>query len=190
FQHQAKRFVHQLVGATRGFFGKHIHRENRHGAADYNHVLTERLNLWREKLVLQIQLVHHIAHHAGEQLTLDDVKKFGVRLPELRRSHWARASLIFSAMARASRVIDAKSPFFAPAVRLPPTPTATAPARIQSATFSRLTPPVGINDACGRGALTALTNAGPRSSPGKTFTMSAPHSMAWTTSPTVPAPGM
>ncbi len=52
FQHQAKRFVHQLVGTTGNFFGKHVHRENRHSAADYNHILAERLNLRREKLVL------------------------------------------------------------------------------------------------------------------------------------------
>ena len=38
---------------------------------------------------------------------------------------------------------------------------ATAPARIQSPAFSRVTPPVGISRTCGSGPRTSLKNAGP-----------------------------
>ena len=97
---------------------------------------------------------------------------------------------IFSTNCLAVSVTSCRLPFSAPAVRLPPTPTATAPALIQSPTLSMLTPPVGIRDAWGNGPFTALTKAGPRVSPGNNFTMSAPHSMASTISRMVPAPGM
>src|SRR6266545_468324 len=60
--------------------------------------------------------------------------------------------------------------------RADPTPTAIAPARIQSPALSSDTPPVGINRTCGSGALTSLMNCGPRAVAGKTFTMSAPRS--------------
>ena len=52
------------------------------------------------------------------------------------------------------------------------------------------TPPVGISGACGIGPWTALMNCGPNNSPGNTFTISAPASMASTTSRTLMAPGM
>ena len=42
-----------------------------------------------------------------------------------------------------------------------PTPTATAPARIQSPAFSRLTPPVGISFTWGNGARTSFMYCGP-----------------------------
>jgi hypothetical protein len=32
--------------------------------------LSKRLNLWREKLVLEIELVHHIADNAGEKFVV------------------------------------------------------------------------------------------------------------------------
>src|ERR1700684_4247771 len=141
FKHQAKRFVHQVVSAAGDFFSEHIHGKNRHRAADHDHILPEGLNLRREELSLKIQLVHHIAHNAGEQLVPNDGEKFVVGCPGLYRAHWPRASLILSTNCRAICVMDEKSPVLAPVVRLPANPTATAPALIQAPTFSRLTPP-------------------------------------------------
>src|SRR5208283_418227 len=115
---------------------------------------------------------------AGEELALHDGEKFVVGCPQLLCVHRPRASFIFCTNCRARCVMEAKSPVLAPAVRLPPAPTATAPALIHSATFSMLTPPVGMSCACGSGPFTAFTNEGPRISPGKTLTMSAPHSIA------------
>jgi hypothetical protein len=34
--------------------------------------LSKSLNLWREKLVLEIELVHHVADNAGETFALHD----------------------------------------------------------------------------------------------------------------------
>ena len=78
----------------------------------------------------------------------------------------------------------------APAVRLPPAPTATAPARIHSSTLSTDTPPVGMISAWGMGPWMALMTLGPNSSPGNTLMMSAPASMPETTSVMLMAPGM
>src|SRR5262245_42241903 len=86
-------------------------------------------------------------------------------------------------------VIDRKSPPAAERVRLLPTPTATQPALIHPATFSRLTPTVGISEARGIAALTALTNAGFNVSPGHSFTISTLTSNASMISRKVAAPG-
>src|SRR6185369_1793311 len=100
-----------------------------------------------------------------------------------------RASRITAMNLRVRSVTALKSPVFAPAVKLPPTPSAILPAAIHSAALSIVTPPVGISEACGSGARAAFTKAGPSVSPGKILTISTPHSRASTISPIVPAPG-
>src|SRR5262249_16907141 len=59
-----------------------------------------------------------------------------------------------------------------------PTPTATAPARIQSPALWSVPPPVGIRRSCGIGARRSLMYCGPSAVAGKTFTTSAPMSCA------------
>ena len=59
-----------------------------------------------------------------------------------------------------------------------------------SAAVVRSTPPVGIRRTCGSGPRIALKNAGPTTSAGNTFTMSAPASQAARISVGVNAPGM
>src|SRR6185503_19518176 len=59
-----------------------------------------------------------------------------------------------------------------------PTPTAAAPARIQSPAFVSVTPPVGISFTCGSGPRTSLMNPGPSAVAGNSLTMSAPLSWA------------
>ena len=49
-------------------FVEAIGLENRHGAADGRHRGIESLNVGRQELVPEAQLVHHIPHHGGEQL--------------------------------------------------------------------------------------------------------------------------
>ena len=74
-----------------------------------------------------------------------------------------RAAWTASTNARALPVMVAQS-FLAIASlgnRADPTPIATAPARIQSATFFNSTPPVGMSFTCGSGARTSLKYAGP-----------------------------
>ena len=71
-----------------------------------------------------------------------------------------------------------------------PTPTATAPARIQSPAFSTVTPPVGISFTCGSGARTSFKYDGPSVVAGNTLTMSAPASQASRISVGVKQPGM
>ena len=38
--------------------------------------------------MLKIQLVHHVADHAGEKLALYDGEEFVVRIPSLCCTHW------------------------------------------------------------------------------------------------------
>src|SRR4030042_2107100 len=57
-----------------------------------------------------------------------------------------------------------------------PAPTATTPVENHSATFTALTPPVGIIGIYGKGPLRAFIYAGPPSEPGKIFITSA-HSL-------------
>ena len=71
-----------------------------------------------------------------------------------------------------------------------PTPTATAPARIQSPALSSVTPPVGISFTWGSGPRTSVKNDGPSAVAGKTFTMSAPDSHAVKISVGEKQPGM
>src|SRR5436309_3357832 len=104
--------------------------------------------------------------------------------------HLSRAAWIFSRNFLAVSVTACISPGFAGPVSAPPTATPTAPALIQSDTLSRFTPPVGRRLACGRGPRIARIALGPNNSPGKSLTMSAPHSMARSTSSTVIAPGI
>jgi len=98
--------------------------------------------------VLKIQLVHHIAHDTGEQLALHDGEEFVVGLPKTSPHSSGARLFYFSVMARASCVMT-RNHRFAPAVRLPPIATATAPAADPVGNIFRLTPPVGINDAWG-----------------------------------------
>src|SRR5262249_22154694 len=72
----------------------------------------------------------------------------------------------------------------------PPMPRLHAPARRNAAAVLRSTPPVGINRMCGRGPRSALKNAGPTTSAGKTLMMSAPASQAARISVGVKAPGI
>src|SRR5262249_39429580 len=103
-----------------------------------------------------------------------------------------RASRTISTYCRASSRMRSKlrSATARGSTSWPPTPRQQAPAFRKAAAVVRSTPPVGINRACGRGARRALKNAGPTTSAGKTFTMSAPASHAARISVGVKAPGM
>src|ERR1700724_2049321 len=75
--------------------------------------------------------------------------------------------------------------------RSAPTPSAKAPAAINSAAFAALTPPVGINRALGNGALSERKYLGPPTLPqGNIFTRRAPSFWAFINSVGVSAPGM
>jgi hypothetical protein len=71
-----------------------------------------------------------------------------------------------------------------------PTPTATAPAAIQSPALVSDTPPVGIIRICGSGPRMSLKNCGPRAVAGNTLTTSAPASHAVRISVGVKQPGI
>ncbi len=75
-----------------------------------------------------------------------------------------------------------------PFVKSLPTPMATAPDLIQSATLSNDTPPVGMIRACGSGPCNALINDGPNALPGNNFRISTPASIAEIASVTVMTP--
>ena len=53
-----------------------------------------------------------------------------------------------------------------PVAKLPPMPTATAPARNQSPILCSSTPPVGIIGMCGSGPRSAFKYDGPNAEPG------------------------
>src|SRR5262249_31961973 len=73
----------------------------------------------------------------------------------------------------------------------PPTATATEPARMNSSTLVRFTPPVGTSGIWGRGPFSALMYpAPPTLAQGKTFTMPAPAFHAAITSVGVSAPAI
>src|SRR4051812_8091111 len=101
------------------------------------------------------------------------------------------AAATFATMRRAFCAITSNRPLsIAAASRsADPTPTATAPARIQSPALSRVTPPVGISLTCGSGARTSLMYCGPSAVAGNTLMMSAPASCASRISVGVKQPG-
>src|SRR5262249_38763805 len=96
------------------------------------------------------------------------------------RDGFHRAAATLATSVRALTAIVSKSPRSIALVstRAEPTPTAAAPALIQSPAFSSVTPPVGISFTCGSGARTSFIYCGPRQVAGNTFTMSAPQSCA------------
>lgn len=84
----------------------------------------------------------------------------------------AFAAAIESARDLARAVMEAQSPasMAVGSTRAPPNPTATAPALMKSAAFSRVTPPDGISLICGKGASTSLKYFGPPRLAGCTLT--------------------
>src|SRR6266511_2678801 len=109
-----------------------------------------------------------------------------------RHHRVARAARTFATMRSALEVIVRNEPdatSFA-LTRAEPTPTATAPARIQSPALSTDTPPVGISLTCGNGARTSFRKAGPSAVAGNTLITSAPPSQAVRISVGVKHPGM
>ena len=68
-------FSINLLALPEIFPAKHIYRENRHRAADHDHIRTERPNLRWKELMLKIDLVHHIAHDAGEKSPASSARK-------------------------------------------------------------------------------------------------------------------
>ena len=83
FQHQAEWLRHKLVRGPSNFLGEDIHGQHRHGAADHDHVRSQRANLGRQKLMLKFQFVHDIAHHAGKQFPPHQGEEFVVIFPKL-----------------------------------------------------------------------------------------------------------
>src|SRR5438445_7071952 len=73
----------------------------------------------------------------------------------------------------------------------PPTPSAAAPASMNSAAVSKLTPPVGTSGTCGSGPFSALMYFAPPTLPqGNTLTKSDPAFQAVITSVGVNAPAI
>src|SRR5205085_4770361 len=126
----------------------------------------------------------------------------GVRVPQqpdLRRRqqrhrlgegvHLGHAGTAFtSSVARAVGAVRSP-PSSASPISVPPTPTATAPAANQSATFCALTPPVGTIGMSGNGSRMSRRYRGPPSRAGNSLTAAAPAAHAATISVGVNAPG-
>src|SRR6266478_3682539 len=105
----------------------------------------------------------------------------------------SRVSLTIAANRRALLTIAAGFADFnaSPSTSSPPTPSAAAPASMNSAAVFRLTPPVGTSGICGNGPFRALMYLAPPTCPqGKTFTKSAPAFQAVMTSVGVNAPAI
>src|ERR1051326_9105328 len=89
-------------------------------------------------------------------------------------NHWAllllmiaRAAVIACTNSRADAVIFSRLPSrnAAASTRSDPTPSANAPAAMNSAAFAAFTPPVGIRDAFGNGPFNARRYLGPPTFP-------------------------
>src|SRR5579864_3391827 len=100
------------------------------------------------------------------------------------KNHWAllllmvaRAAAIACTNSRADAVIFSRLPSrnAAASTRSAPTPSANAPAAMNSAAFAAFTPPVGIRQELGNGAFRDLRYFAPPTFPqGKIFTRRAP----------------
>src|SRR6185369_6640667 len=93
FEHQPEGFRHERVRRTHNFLSEDVDGQYGHGATDDYHVRSQGANLGRQKLMLQFQLVHYVAHHAGEQFPPHQREEIVVVFPGL---HGCWKELLFS----------------------------------------------------------------------------------------------